>query len=325
MSERYIPPPPPYQLSIQHDQKVTEELHTLEPSKIDSSQDEEWNDSKYSLVLTDKALKDAALHNISKHPARLDGVSLRTRSRPLPSRPIDPPGSQEQGYKLHPIADIKSDAVQNHRTTRLRTAASMLFPAPSFGEPTHHLSPSVQPSPLHYPSPSSYDTPRRKHDDRWPVPAYSSLNPGAEARFRRSSHTSFQSPQHDLPQKNSSGMRLSFDPSVAYSDQATTPTTRREAAASLYASAVSSHLPIDNPTTYGSRQTYAFMRPTPRGNETARRDNIDRQSLWSLASHPPDPMSSCTSMYTSRPKTSGGYEPRWAASETDIARDIYHR
>ena len=228
MSERYIPPPPPYQPSIQHDQKVAKEVHTLEPSKTDSSRNEEWNDAKYPMVLTDKVLKEAALHSISKYPARLDGASFRTRPRPLPSRPVDPPGPQDQD-KLDAMGEIK----QNHHPIKLRSTASMQFTAPSLGEPMRRPSSAVQPSPS-----QSYDR-RRTLDDRWPVSAYPPIDPGVESHFRCSSHAPLQSAPHGRPLKNTFGMRLSFDPSVAYTDsQANIPTTllsRRDSVASLYA------------------------------------------------------------------------------------------
>lgn len=246
MSERYVPPPPPYELSIQRDQKLTEEVQTLKVSKGNPFRDDEWNDSKHSSLL---ALKDIAVHTIPSGPryqTRSDSASLRAR-RPLPSRPVDthPLGLQGQGDKLWSDAEIKPYAMQNDHAMELRSAASLLFPAtaPSpdqspYLQSMHHQSTSVQRSPLHYPSQSLYDTPRQERDDRWLVSARSSTELRAEASFRRSPHMPLQSPSYSLPHNNNAGTRLAFDPSVAYSDSQgnarTTFSTRQGAAASFY-------------------------------------------------------------------------------------------
>ncbi|KAF8450264.1 hypothetical protein L210DRAFT_2377597 [Boletus edulis BED1] len=265
-SERYIPPPPPYELALQHDQKVTEaQALDLEVSKGGPFRDDEKDQA-----LSVKDLKDVPTHplsSITKYLPRQASGNLRA-PRPLPSRPADT-RLRGQGYKLEPVAETKSFAAQNDFATEPQA-----LPPPSFSaigrtldeafylQSMHHPSPSVRHSTFHYPSQSSYGAPRRESDDRWRVSAYSATEPYAEMSFRRSSQPSVQSPSYSAPQSNGNpGAHLLFDPSVAYSDSQansrTASAAQREMAASLYSSAVSPHLRPSSAVTSGSHQ-YSF-------------------------------------------------------------------
>lgn len=241
MSERYVPPPPPYELSIQRDRKVTDDVQTLEALKASPfREEEEWNDFKHSRILSDKPFKDTAvdtLPGIPKFQARADN---RAR-RPLPPRPVDGPlGPRGQGGGFSSNAEINPYATQNYRATERSPVASPSFPViipdeSSYLHSMHHRSTSVEPTPLYYPQRSLHDTPHRASGDRC---VGSSMDPRAETWLRRSSNISLQSLSYPLPQNDNFGARLSFDPSVAYSaSQANVQATmsvRRGATPSLY-------------------------------------------------------------------------------------------
>lgn len=252
MSERYVPPPPPYELSLQRDQKVAEEVQALEVSKERPFRGEECKDSKHSRALADETSRDIAIDsplNIPKRQTKSDSARLRA-PRPLPPSPVNidtrPLGQRRQEGKSRPVTDIKAYAAQNDHETEPQSPAPPPFSAieHSFGEPFYmqsmlHPSTSVHTSPLHHPSQSSYDTPRRNYDNRPPAAAYSSNGPYAESSFRRSSHVHSQYTSYSLPQDKNFGTRLPFDPSVAYSNsQASIQTAlspqQRGLAASLY-------------------------------------------------------------------------------------------
>lgn len=246
MSERYVPPPPPYELSLQRDQKVAEEVQALEASKESPFRDEEWKDSK---ALADETLGSIAIHSLSsvpKRPTRLDSTNLRA-PRPLPPSPagnVDTPSLDPRG-KSRPVVDTKTYAIQNGHEREPHSPAPPPFSAieSSFGEHSHlqsafHPSTSVHPFPSHYPSQLSYETPRRNHGNRRPASACSPIQRYAETTVRRSPHVSSESTSYSLPQNKSFETRLPFDPSVAYSDSQanirTAFSARRGAAASLY-------------------------------------------------------------------------------------------
>lgn len=223
MSERYVPPPPPYELSLLRDQKVTEEAQALEVSKESPFRDEECKDSKHSKVLADETLKDT--HTLPGIPTRSDSTSLRA-PRPLPPSPADidirPLRPRRQGVKFKPAVDTKTYPVQNDCGQEPHSPAPPPFSAigPPLEDPPYlqsvlHPSPSAHFSPSHYPSQPSYNTPRRNYDNRRPTFAYSPIEHRAETSFRRCSHVPSQS---SLPQNMNYGTRLVFDPSVAYSN-----------------------------------------------------------------------------------------------------------
>ncbi|KAG8218880.1 hypothetical protein J3R82DRAFT_4559 [Butyriboletus roseoflavus] len=244
MSERYVPPPPPYELSIQRDQKVVEEVQALEVSKESPLRDEECKDSKHSRALADETSRDITTHtfpSIPKRPTRSDSASLQA-PRPLPSNFADiDTRPLPRGRKLGSAVDTKTHAVQNDHEEKAHSPAPLPFPA--IGPPLGNLSymqsmlypsTSVHSSPSHYPSQPSYDTPRLRYDNRRPVSAYSPTEHHTETSFKCSSHAPSQSP---LPQNVKFGTRMSFDPSVAYSNPqagARTTFSAQRGAASLY-------------------------------------------------------------------------------------------
>lgn len=230
-SERYIPPPPPYELSIQHDQKVSEtQAHPFR---------EEGKDSKQFRTLSDK-IQSGVLPSNSKHLARSVSGNLRA-PRPLPPSPADA-RSRTLGTKFGSVADIKSFAAQNDLATDPHppvpspfSATGPLDEAP-YMQSMRHSSPSIHSPSFHYPSPPLHDAHRRSFDDRWRGSTYSPMESSVETSKRRPSYMSSQSPSYPLPQ--SKDMRLTFDPSVAYSaSQANAHTAfvpQRGVAASLY-------------------------------------------------------------------------------------------
>ncbi|KAI9574436.1 hypothetical protein HD554DRAFT_2047060 [Boletus coccyginus] len=241
-SERYVPPPPPYQFSLQHDRKVDDE-QVLELSKGGPFPEDE-KDSKHARSPTPPSTP--------KDPVK--SVSGNSRAqRPLPPRPA---GTRPFGprTKSGSAADIKPRAAQNDYSTKPHAPVLPSFSAirPSY---TQSVFLPDHPSPLQQPSQSqaSYDTSRQTYDDRRPVSSYSLMEPYAESSFRRPSHMSSQLPRYFPPQN---GARLVFDPSVAYSDsQANTRITQGGVtASSFYSSSVSSHLHPDSAMVSGSHQ-----------------------------------------------------------------------
>ncbi|KAF9221991.1 hypothetical protein BS17DRAFT_228540 [Gyrodon lividus] len=268
MSERYIPPPPPYELSLQCDQKISEELQELDLSKKRPIQGEEehgeWEDSKDSKFLAQKTLIEVTVQplRIQKRTAASNNTGVRG-PRPLPPSPADARllGPQGRGNrrKFSPILESKAQAAEQDRMEETYSPAPPPFSAiaPSLPGPPNertilHPSTSASPSPLNSPLQPSFGTSRRRLDNQRPFSAYST-EPRTETSFRRSSHTPIQSTSsYTLPRDRGVGMRLAFNPSVAYcNSQADDGTeTQGMSAAALYSSAVSSHL---NP---GSRQSY---------------------------------------------------------------------
>lgn len=228
-SEHYVPPPPPYEHPPQHNHKVTDEAQALEVSKGGPFQEEE-KDSKNSRALSDKTSKDATLHTppslIPKRAGAIRGP------RPLPPRPSDPLQLRPR-RKCGSVADIKSYPARNdHEISEPHAAVPPPFSA--MGPSLHKASQTMlRPSPLHYPYQSSHNTPRRNRDDRWPLSSYFPMEPWAETSLKQPSDIPSQSP----PQNET---RLSFNPSVAYSDSQANGraafATQREVVASLYRS-----------------------------------------------------------------------------------------
>ena len=227
-SEHYVPPPPPYEHSLQHDHKVTDEAQALEVSKGSPFQEEE-KDSKHSL--SDKTPSDL-------HPIIPKSAGALRGPRPLPPRPE---GARQlrprrkygsvADLKSYPAWDVDHAIVEPH--TPVPPSLSAMAPSREKASQTkHHPSTSV-PSPLQYSYQPSRDIPRR--NNRWPVSSYYPIEPYAEVTsLERPAHMPSLLPQY-LPRQNES--RLSFDPSVAYSgSQANTRVLQREVAASLYRS-----------------------------------------------------------------------------------------
>ncbi|KAF8558744.1 hypothetical protein OG21DRAFT_976060 [Imleria badia] len=166
-SERYVPPPPPYELSLDPDQKVSEpQAHDIGPFP---GRDEE-KDSKYFRALSDKLQREVALPNNPKRLVRSVSGNLRA-PRPLPLSPADT-RSRGHGGIVGSVADLKSFAAQNDHATEhppVPPPFSAIGPPldeVSYTQSMRHSSPSVHPSPFHCPSQPSHDVPRRSFDDR---------------------------------------------------------------------------------------------------------------------------------------------------------------
>ncbi|KAN0097224.1 hypothetical protein V8E55_001670 [Tylopilus felleus] len=219
-SDPYIPPPPPYELSLQHDQKVDIQPLDSEVSKWNPFRDQE-KDSKRSSVFPDKFPTDAAGHTVPKCSTRSANGNPRT-ARPLPPSPADTRSPSSRG-KVGSVAEIKSYVTQNNNETEPHAPVAPPFSAvghsrdeTSYTQSMLHPSSSAHSTPSHHPTQPSYNTPRHGRDDRWRASALSPME--SESSFRRSSHMSSLSPSYSLPQNDSFRTRLSFDPFVAYSD-----------------------------------------------------------------------------------------------------------
>ncbi|KIK98039.1 hypothetical protein PAXRUDRAFT_824311 [Paxillus rubicundulus Ve08.2h10] len=268
MSEHYIPPPP-YELSLQRDQRISEELQELELSKRRPTEGEEdsgeWGDNKDSKVLDQKASMEVIVKplRVQKRPAASNNAAVRG-PRPLPQRPPDAGLRSLQGQgnrpRCKPMPETKAqETEQNHmgETYSLAPPSFSAIGPPLVGPPYErsmlHPNTSAAPSLLNSPLQPSFDASRQSHTNHWPLSRYSLPEPRTETSFRRTSHAPLQSTSSSIPPRDRNfAMRLAFDPSVAYSNfQADAVTETREmGATALYSSAVSSHL---DP---GSRQSH---------------------------------------------------------------------
>ncbi|KIJ70537.1 hypothetical protein HYDPIDRAFT_105280 [Hydnomerulius pinastri MD-312] len=277
MSERYIPPPPPYELSLQRDQKISEELQELELSKKspvhDDEENPEWEDNKDSKALAQKVLMMQTsvqpLH-IQKRSVPSNNAGLRG-PRPLPPSPADARLRQAPGgaRRFSPIPENKERAAELDRSEEPYSPAPPPFSAvaPSLDRPAYersffHPSTSAAPSPLNSPLRPSFDTPRNWQSNQRPYSSYSPTESRPEPSYRRASNSSFQTaPSHTPSPSRNYGMRLAFNPSVAYSNSQNDPwgtvvEPRQPSAAALYSSAISSHLHPGSAMNPGSRQSY---------------------------------------------------------------------
>ncbi|KAF8845799.1 hypothetical protein BDN67DRAFT_300376 [Paxillus ammoniavirescens] len=267
MSEHYILPPPPYELSLQRDQKISEELQELELSKKRQTEGEEdsgeWGDNKDSKVLAQKALMELTVKplRIQKRPAASHNAAVRG-PRPLPKRPADASlcSPQGQGNRRSPLLETKARETEQDHMAETYSPAPPPFSAiapPLVGPPYEwsmlHPNTSATPLPLNSLLRPSFDASRQSHSNQWPT--YYPPEPRTDTSFRRTSHASFQSASSSTPPRDRNfGMRLAFDPSVAYSNSQAE--TREMNAAALYSSAVSSHLDPGSAMNPGSRQSY---------------------------------------------------------------------
>lgn len=279
-SERYVPPPPPYELFLQHDQKVVD-VQALDSEVLKARS---FRDQLNDWALSDKTPRGVAIHtapSTPKGPPRPASENIRV-PRPLPPSPADT-HLRGQASRFASVADTKLLAVQNDRATEPYVLAPPPFSATplsldegAYGQSVYHPTPSVYSTPFHYPPQPSYGARRRNTDDRWRIPAYLPTESCTETltSFRRSSHTSAQTPSSCLSQDDTFRARLAFDPSLAYGgSQVHSRTASPGMAAALYrsvalargkrlfsdrrflsSSAVSSHLQRDSATISGSRQ-----------------------------------------------------------------------
>jgi hypothetical protein len=251
MSEYYIPPPPPYELSLQRDQKISEELQELELSKKRPTEGEEdsgeWGDNKDSKVLAQKALMEVTVKplRIQKRPAASNNAAVRG-PRPLPQRPTDAslrsPQGQGNRRRCSPMLETKARETEQDHMAETYSPAPPPFSAiapPLVGPPYEwsmlHPNTSAAPSPLNSPLRPSFDASRQSHSNQWST--YSPPEPRTDTPFRRTSHAPFQSTSSSTPPRDRNfGMRLAFDPSVAYSNSQADAVadTREMSAAALY-------------------------------------------------------------------------------------------
>ena len=223
MSDPYFPPPPPYQQSLENDQKITESLQQAELSKKtpihDDSQHADWERTKESIALQNKALMEAPerpLH-LEKRSPLPSGRGLRG-PRPLPPRPVHSKPQSAQGLeppRLNSIIEVKmhEESAEEH----LPPAPPPFTPVgPSLDGPpyqevadTANVSHSfpLQSGPLH----SMSDIPRHNRRPHTSHPTTETYN----SSF--SEHNSSSPSQGNMKAPSRSRARLAFDPSVAYS------------------------------------------------------------------------------------------------------------
>ncbi|KAH7887717.1 hypothetical protein F5I97DRAFT_882150 [Phlebopus sp. FC_14] len=247
MSDRYVPPPPPYELSLQRDQKISEELQLLELSTkppIEDKDDGECEESKDSKALAQKAFVEASIQplRIQKRSGAANSNGLRG-PRPLPPSPADACARNARWPQHGPRTSPELHAKDPVSAPPPFTPLGPSLDGPPYEQTFSHRTTSGAPSPLPNLPQSLPDGPRHWHNNRRPQSSWASAE---------------STPGPAAPPTKSHRMRLAFDPSVAYvnsnTDQWDAVFERQTvSAASLYSSAVSSHL---HPSAAASRNPH---------------------------------------------------------------------
>ncbi|KAG2141726.1 uncharacterized protein EDB93DRAFT_620507 [Suillus bovinus] len=277
-SDSCHPPPPSYELSQQgHDQKIIEKnLQELLLSKIpihDIEEERDENDSKDSKDSEEQKQKQPS--GLFQTPVQPLHIQKRTPrgARPLPPSPADAQYSRSKPAAIHPIGPLKEELEHQEYHEVFSppppfTAVGPSLEGPPYEYSMYHASGSA-PQPT--PDRTSFNPPSVRYGQHRPSSSYSSAEPRAETFHRRISHGSCLEPnsKHSTLPGKSSDTRLNFNPSIAYATSSNAMYDLWEHAsdstavnaASLYSSAVSSHLHPGSTVNPGPSHMNRFSTP----------------------------------------------------------------
>ncbi|KAH7929473.1 hypothetical protein BV22DRAFT_128142 [Leucogyrophana mollusca] len=343
MSDHYIPPPPTYELSQQgHDQKIPDQFQAslaslviskTQISKVEEEEEEECDEGNEAPGSKDSQSKGALVQPLRINKRFPSGNGAQRLSRPLPPNPAD---AQTYSRQVSLSNRRTGHFPEDKRHDDYRYRPPPLASGPSYG---HYASGSVPPSPLSSPTRASYDPPPSFYQPSRPPGPYQPTEQAPAFYPRTSLYGSQDSLSASTPSNRNTSTRVYFDPSVAYSSRlnqrwADVDEPRAVNPASLYSSAVSSHLHPSSAASTGtvpsSRQSYSGTKNRlSTQSRSSFAENVvlpDRpssptssiQSYASYPSYPTQPLQTVT--YPPRPRSSNG---RWASTESDFTKDLY--